>query len=97
MSAESNVWEISKCIDGYYKPEPEAKISSRSGLIEDEWETVMGRAELANRSLDRRRHNLARPTLTDADELAACFENDIRVHVLLTGRGLRSPILLEAF
>jgi hypothetical protein len=97
MSAESNVWEISECIDEYYKPEPEAKISSRCGLTEDEWDTVMGRAELANRSLDRRRPNLARPTLTDADELAARFENDVGVHVLLTGRGSRSPTLLEAF
>jgi hypothetical protein len=97
MSAESNVWEISECIDEYYKPEPEAKISSRCGLTEDEWETVMGRAELANRSLDRRRPNFARPTLTDADELAARFETDVGVHVLLTGRGSRSPTLLEAF
>jgi methionine aminopeptidase len=36
ISAESNVWEISECIDEYYKPEPEAKISSRCGLTEDE-------------------------------------------------------------
>lgn len=97
MSAESNVWEISECIDEYFKPEPEAKISSRCGLTEDEWETVMGRAELANRSLDRRRPNFARPTLTDADELSARYKDDIRVHVLLTGRGSRSPTVLEAF
>jgi hypothetical protein len=97
MPAESNVWEISECIDEYYKPEPEAKISPRCGLTEDEWDTVMGRAELANRSLDRRRPNLARPTLTDADELAGRSEDDIGVHVLLTGRGSRSPTLLEAF
>jgi hypothetical protein len=57
----------------------------------------MGYTELANRSLDRRRPNLARPTLTDADELAARFENDIGVHVLLTSHGLRSPTLLKAF
>jgi hypothetical protein len=97
MSAESNVWEISECIDEYYKPEPEAKISPRCGLTEDEWETVIGRAELANRSLDRRRPNLARATLKDADELAARFESDIGVHALLTGRGSRSPTVLEAF
>ena len=52
---------------------------------------------VGNRSLDRRRPNFARPTLTDADELAARFENDIGVHVLLTGRGSRSPTLLKAF
>ena len=46
MSAESNVWEISECIDEYFKPEPESEISPRCGLTEDEWETVMGRAYL---------------------------------------------------
>jgi hypothetical protein len=97
MSAESNVWEISECIDEYFKPEPESEISSRCGLTEDEWETVMGRAKLANHSLDRRRPNFARSTLKDADELAGRFENDIGVHALLTGRGSRSPTLLKAF
>lgn len=97
MSAESNVWEISECIDEYFKPEPESEISPRCGLTEDEWETVMGRAKLANHSLDRRRPNFARSTLKDADELAGRFENDIEVHALLTGRGSRSPTLLKAF
>jgi hypothetical protein len=36
MYAKSNVWEISECIDEYFKPEPESEISSRCGLTEDE-------------------------------------------------------------
>jgi hypothetical protein len=37
MSAESNVWEISECIDEYFKPEPESEISSRCGLTAPSW------------------------------------------------------------
>jgi hypothetical protein len=57
----------------------------------------MGRAKLANHSLDRRRPNFARSTLKDADKLAGRFENDIGVYALLTGRRSRSPTLLKAF
>lgn len=97
MSAKSNVQEISECIDEYFKPEPESEISPRCRLIEDEQETVIGRAKLANHSLDRRRPNFARLILKDADKLTGRFENDIEVYALLTSRGLRSPTLLKAF
>lgn len=96
-SAEANVWEVSECIDEYFKPEPEAAISPRCGLSEDEWDTVMGRAQLANRSLDRRRPSSARPTLTDALALANRLADDNGLRILLTGRGSRSPTCLEAF
>jgi hypothetical protein len=96
-SADMNVWEVSECIDEYFKPEPEAEISPRCGLSEDEWDTVMGRADLANRSLDKRRPNLARPILTEALDLANRLANDFGLHVLLTGRGARSPTLQKAF
>jgi hypothetical protein len=69
-SADMNVWDVSECIDEYFKPEPEAKISPRCGLSDDEWDMVIGRADLANRSLDQRRPNLARPTLMEALDLA---------------------------
>jgi hypothetical protein len=39
--ADMNVWEMSECIDEYFKPEPEAEISPRCGLSEHEWDTVM--------------------------------------------------------
>jgi len=65
-SADMNLWEMSECIDEYFKPELEAKISPRCGSSDDEWVMVMGRADLANRSLDRRRPNFARPTLMKA-------------------------------
>jgi hypothetical protein len=96
-SAEMNVWEVSECIDEYFKPVPEAEISPRCGLSEDEWDTVMGRADLANRSLDKRRPNLARPILTEALDLANRLANDFGLHVLLTGRGARSPTLQKVF
>jgi hypothetical protein len=92
-----NVWEVSECIDEYFKPEPEAEISPRCGLSEDEWDTVMGRADLANRSLDKRRPNLTRPILTEALDLDNRLANDSGLHVLLTGRRARSPTLQKAF
>jgi hypothetical protein len=96
-SVDMNVWEVSECIDEYFKPEPEAKISPRCGLSDDEWDLVMGRANLANRSLDRRRPNLARPTLMEALDLADRLANNVGLHVLLTGRGARSPTSQKAF
>lgn len=33
-SSELNVWEVSECIDEYFKPEPEAEIAARFGLSE---------------------------------------------------------------
>ena len=95
-SADMNVWEVSECIDEYFKPEPEAKISPRCGLS-DEWDMVMGRADLANRSVDRRRPNLARPTLMEALDLAHHLANDVGFYVLLTGHGARSPTSQNAF
>lgn len=95
-SIETNVWEVSECVDEYFKPEPDAEISARCGLSNEEWDTVMERADLANRSLDRRRINSTRPILTAALELAH-LSNDIGIHVLLTGRGSRSPTLQKAF
>jgi hypothetical protein len=88
---------VSECIDEYFKPEPEAKISPRCGLSDDEWDMVMGRADLANRSLDRHRPNLTRPTLMEALDLANHLANDVGLHVLLTGRGARSPTSQKAF
>jgi hypothetical protein len=88
---------VSECIDECFKPEPEAEISPRCGLSDDEWDTVMGRADLANRSLDKRRPNLARPILTEALDLANRLANDFGLHVLLTGRGAGSPTLQKAF
>lgn len=96
-SAEANVWEVSECIDEFFKPEPEAKISPRCGLSEGEWDEVMGHAALANRNLDRRRASLVRPILAEALNLAERLGDDIGFHVLLTGRGSRSPTLLKAF
>jgi hypothetical protein len=96
-SVDMNVREVSECIDEYFKPEPEAKISPRCGLSDDEWDMVMGRANMANRSLDRRRPNLARPTLMEALDLANGLANDVGFHVLLTGRGARSPTSQDAF
>jgi hypothetical protein len=57
----------------------------------------MGRADLANRSVDRRRPNLSRPTLMEALDLAHHLANDVGFHVLLTGRRARSPISQNAF
>jgi hypothetical protein len=54
------------------------------------------RTDLANRSLDNRRPNLARPILTEALDLANRLANDFGLHVLLTGRGARSPTLQKA-
>lgn len=96
-SAEANVWEVSECIDEYFKPEPGAAISPRCGLSEEEWDRVIGHAELALRSLDRRRPDFARPTLEDARDLANRLAGDGGFHVLLTGRGSRSPPSLKAF
>jgi hypothetical protein len=56
-----------------------------------------GRADLANRSLDKRRPHLARPILTEALDLANRLANDFGLHVLLTGRRARSPTLQKAF
>lgn len=95
-AAEANVWEVSECIDEYFKPEPAATISPRCGLSDEEWDRVIGHAELALRSLDRRRPELARPTLKDALDLTNRMAGDIGLHVLLTGRGLRSPPSLKA-
>jgi len=58
---------------------------------------VMGRADLVNRSLDRRRPNLTRPTLMEALDLANHLGNDVRFHMLLTSRGARSPTSQKAF
>ena len=88
---------MSECIDEYFKPEPEAKISPRCGLSDDEWDMVIGRADLANRSVDRRRPNLARPTLMEALDLAHHLANDVGFYVLLTGRRARSPTSQNAF
>ena len=57
----------------------------------------MGRADLANRSVDRRRPNLARPTLMEALDLAHHLANDVGFYVLLTGHGARSPTSQNAF
>jgi hypothetical protein len=35
-STDMNVWEVSECIDEYFKPDLEAKISLRCGLSDDE-------------------------------------------------------------
>jgi len=95
--SEVNVWEVSECIDEYFKPEPSAAISPRCGLSEEEWERVIGHAELALRSLDRRRPGFARLTLIDALALTDRLADDVGLHVLLTGRGSRSPPSLQAF
>lgn len=84
-SFETNVWEVSECIDEYFKPEPEAELSPRCGLSRDELDTIVGRAELANRSLDRRCTNFARSILAEALELANRLPDDFGLHVLLTG------------
>lgn len=96
-SAEANVWEVSECIDEYFKPEPGVAISPRCGLSEEEWDRVIGHAELALRSLDRRRPDFARPTLEDARDLTNRLGDHVGLHVLLTGRGSRSPPSLKAF
>jgi len=57
----------------------------------------MGLANLANRSLDRRRPDFARPTLMEGLDLANHLANDVGLHVLLTGRGAQSPTSQEAF
>jgi len=94
---EANVWEVSECIDEFFKPEPEAEISPRCGLSQSEWDEVMGHADLANRHLDRRRVNLTRPIIAEALKLANRLGEEVGLHVLLTGRGSRSPTLLKAF
>lgn len=96
-SSESNVWEVSECIDEYFKPEPEAEIAARFGLSDEEWKRVMGRANLANNSLDQRRTRTARPTLEVAQKSVRESEGEAGFYVLLTGRGSRSPTALKAF
>ena len=96
-SVEANVYEVSECIDEYFKPEPEAAIAPRCGLSEEEWDRVIGHAEMALRSLDRRRPSLARPTIKDAHEASKRYAADIGPRVLLTGRGSLSPPTLIAF
>lgn len=59
-SSEVNVWEVSVCIDAYFKPEPEAEIAARFGLSDEEANQVMVPANLANKSLDQRRTKTAR-------------------------------------
>jgi hypothetical protein len=55
-SADMNVWDVSECIDEYFKPEPEAKISPRCGLSDDEWDMVIGRAPTLMEALDLANH-----------------------------------------
>lgn len=96
-SSELNVWEVSECIDEYFKPEPEAEIAARFGLSDEEWNQVMVRANLANNSLDQRRTKTARLMLEMALELVRNSEVEVGFYVVLTGRGSRSPTALRAF
>lgn len=84
--ADANVWEVSEFIDDYFKPEPESKLSARYGFADGEWDIIMGRAKLMNHTLDRRRCEMIRQTLTGAANMA-----ETGFQVLLTGRGSRSP------
>ena len=96
-SAEANVWEVSACIDEYFKPEPGVAMAPRCGLSQEEWDRVIGHAELTLRSLDRRRPDLARPTIKNALEVSNRSTNDIGPRVILTGGGSRGPTTLIAF
>lgn len=91
-SSETNVWEVSECIDELFKPEPETEISTRYGIPEDEWEQITESASTANRNLDQRRPDLSREILAEALAMAKPG-----FHVLLTGGGSRSPTLEKAF
>ena len=96
-NTEVNVWEVSECIDEYFKPEPGVAIDPRCGYSDEEWDRVIESAQMALRSLDRRRPDLARPTIANALDCTRRSTPDAALHVLLTGRGIRSPPTLEAF
>ena len=89
---DTNVWEVSEFIDDYFKPEPDSKLVTRYGFTEAEWDMIIGRARLANSALDRRRVELTQQMLTEAQTKARSG-----FHVLLTGRGSRSPTFRSAF